>query len=70
MRNYPYHISIWIFKVGFLRSKYNEYHYSTHHLLFVFESDLRIQPEKEKLYVSISAVSVRIRSVFIPNGGL
>jgi hypothetical protein len=30
IRNYPYHIGIRILKVGFLRSKYDDYHYSTH----------------------------------------
>jgi hypothetical protein len=62
---YPYHISIWVFKVEFQRSKYDEYHYSTHYLLFVSEFDPRIQSEKEKLFVFVFAVSVRIRSIFI-----
>jgi hypothetical protein len=63
IRNYLYYISTQTFKVGFLRSKYDVYHYSTHHLLFVSESDLKIQFE----YVSVSAVSIRIRSLFTHN---
>jgi hypothetical protein len=35
-------------------------------ILSVFVFDPRIFSEKEKLSVSVSAVSVRIRSVFIP----
>jgi hypothetical protein len=46
-------------------SKYDEYYYSTHHLLLVSESDPRIMSEKDKLFVSVSAVSVCIRLVFI-----
>jgi hypothetical protein len=38
----------------------------TQNILFVSESDPRIQTEKEKLSVFVSAVSVRILSVFIP----
>jgi hypothetical protein len=40
-------------------------HYSTQNILSVSESDARIHIEKEKLIVSVSAVSVRIRSVFM-----
>jgi hypothetical protein len=39
-------------------------------ILSVSESDPRIQTEKEKLSVFVSAVSVRIRSVFIPSDSL
>jgi hypothetical protein len=45
--NYLYRISIQIFKVGFLRFKYDECHYSTHRLVFVSEFDSIIQLEKE-----------------------
>jgi hypothetical protein len=38
----------------------------TKNILSVSKFDPRIQSEKEKLYVSVSTVSVRIRSVFIP----
>jgi hypothetical protein len=64
-----YHISIWKFKVQFLWSKYDEYHYSTQNILSVSEFDPRILSKKEQLYVSVyvSATSVCIRSVFIPN---
>jgi hypothetical protein len=62
IRNYPYRISIRKFNVKFLWSKYDEYHDSTQNILS--ESDLRIQTETEKL--SLSTVSVRIRSIFIP----
>jgi glycosylphosphatidylinositol transamidase (GPIT) subunit GPI8 len=46
--------------------KYDEYHYSIKNILSVSVFDPRIQSEKEKLSVFVSAVSVRIRSVFIP----
>jgi hypothetical protein len=62
IRNYPYCISIWIFKVGFLISKYDEYHHSTHHIMFVSESDPRIQSEKQNyLYLC-----PRYPFVFVP----
>jgi hypothetical protein len=35
--------------------------------LSVFEFDPRIQFEKEKLSVSVSAISVRIGSIFMPS---
>jgi hypothetical protein len=47
-----YYISIRIFKVRFLRFEYDEYHYLTHHDLFISEFD----PRKKKLFVFVSAV--------------
>jgi hypothetical protein len=67
IRNYPFCISIQKFKVEFLWSKDDEYHYSTKNILSVFVFNLRIQSEKEKLFVFVSAVPVCIWSVFIPN---
>jgi hypothetical protein len=55
-----YHISIQISEVGFLRSKYDGYHYSTHHLLFLTESDPRINSRKKNymyLYLQYLFVS-------------
>jgi hypothetical protein len=47
IRNYPYRISIQIFKVRFIRSKYDEYQYSTYHILSVSKFDQRIESERE-----------------------
>jgi hypothetical protein len=58
--NYPYRISIQKFKVGFQLFKYEEYHYSIKSILSVSVFDPRIQSKKEKLFVSVSAVSVCI----------
>jgi uncharacterized protein YjlB len=48
IRNYRYRINIWIQR-WISKIKYDEYHYSTHHLLFISEFDPRIQFEKGKL---------------------
>jgi hypothetical protein len=44
---YHIHVHIRIFKVGFLSSEYNEYHYSTRHDLFISDFDPRIRFEKK-----------------------
>jgi hypothetical protein len=45
-----------IFKVGFLKCKYDEYHYPTHHNLFVSEFDPRIGSEKTTICICICII--------------